>query len=108
MGLRVTALIFLSTYTLSCADYRPAPLRPAEAAHQFAERTLGGPDLCSYLRANLTAALPKCPPTRWDLASLTLAGFFYSPDLEWSQEHNSTSREWQLLRPVSGRIQPSV
>ena len=83
MGLRVVAFIFLCDmlHAVSCATYRSAPLRPAEAAHQFAERTLAGPELCRYVRANLTAALPKCPPTRWDLASLTLAGFFYSPDL---------------------------
>jgi len=81
MGLRVTAFIFFLACTVSCATYRPALLKPAEAAHEFAERTLAGPDLCRYLSANLTAALPTCPPTRWDLASLTLAGFFYSPDL---------------------------
>jgi cobalt-zinc-cadmium efflux system outer membrane protein len=81
MGQRVTAFIFLSSCTLSCATYRPAPLKPAESAHQFAERTLAGRDLCRYLRANLTAALPTCPPTRWDLVSLTLTGFFYNPDL---------------------------
>src|SRR6266849_7440244 len=83
MGLRVVAFIFLWTCSTlcSCATYRPAPLKPAEAAKQFAERTLAVPELCRYLRANLTAALPTCPPTRWDLASLTLAGFFNSPDL---------------------------
>jgi outer membrane protein, heavy metal efflux system len=82
MGPRAVAFIFLWTCTLcSCATYRPAPLKPAEAAKEFAERTLAAPELCRYLRANLTAALPTCPPTRWDLASLTLAGFFYSPDL---------------------------
>jgi hypothetical protein len=83
MGLRVVVFIFLWTCSTlcSCATYRPAPLKPAEAAKQFDERTLAAPQLCGYLRANLTAALPTCPPTRWDLASLTLAGFFYSPDL---------------------------
>lgn len=92
MGLRVTAFIFLSIYTLSCATYRPAPLKPAEAAHQFAERTLAGPDLCRYLRANLTAALPTCPSTRWDLASLTLTGFFYSPDLAVAEAKLNVAR----------------
>jgi len=66
---------------MSCAAYRPAPLRPAEAAHEFAQRTLASPDLCRYLSTNLTTGLSTCPPAQWDLASLTLAGFFYSPDL---------------------------
>jgi len=81
VAVRVTALILVSACTLSCATYRPAPLKPAEAALEFAQRTLASPDLCRYLGANLTAPLPACPPARWDLASLTLAGFFYSPDL---------------------------
>jgi outer membrane protein, heavy metal efflux system len=80
MSPRVPALIFLTVCTLSCATYRPAPLDTAETADAFAARKLAGPDLCSYLRANLTS-LPACPPKRWDLASLTLAAFFYSPDL---------------------------
>jgi outer membrane protein, heavy metal efflux system len=81
-GLRVVAFIFLVICTVSCATYRPAPLEPAETAHQFGSRTLRGADLCQYLHANLNTTLPACPPARWDLATLTLAAFFYSPDLE--------------------------
>ena len=81
MNPRATGLIFLSVLTLSCATYRPAPLKPAATAHEFAARTLAGRDLCRYLRGNLTYPLPACPPASWDLASLTLAAFFYSPDL---------------------------
>ena len=86
IALRVTAfIIFLSAWTLSCATYTPARLEPGEAAHEFAQRTLAGLDLCRYLVANLTIALPACPPAERDLASLTLAGFFYSPDLAVAQ-----------------------
>jgi outer membrane protein, heavy metal efflux system len=81
MRLRIASFIFLSLSIVSCATYRPAPLKPAEAADEFARRTLAGPDLCRYLRANLTIGLTACPPASWDLATLTLAGFFYSPDL---------------------------
>src|SRR6516225_12088924 len=80
MRLRIAAF-FLTAWTASCATYRPGPLKPAEVAREFSQRTLAGPDLCRYLRANLTIGLPACPPARWDLVSLTLAGFFYSPDL---------------------------
>jgi outer membrane protein, heavy metal efflux system len=80
MSARVTAVIFLSVCTLSCATYRPAPLEPAETAHEFAARKLAGRDLCRYLTANLASPLPTCPPARWELPSLTLAAFFYSPD----------------------------
>jgi outer membrane protein, heavy metal efflux system len=92
MSLRILAFIFLSAGTVSCATYRPAPLKPAEAAQQFAERTLVGPDLCRYLSANLTVAPSTCPPARWDLASLTLAGFLYSPDLAVAEAKLNSAR----------------
>jgi outer membrane protein TolC len=34
---------------------------------------------------NLSVIPSACPPAKWDLASLTLAGFFYSPDLAVAQ-----------------------
>jgi cobalt-zinc-cadmium efflux system outer membrane protein len=78
----VRALIFSLMCTLcACATYRPAPLKPAETARQFAERTLANPDLCTYLRSNLSTGASSCPSARWDLPRLTLAAFFYSPDL---------------------------
>jgi cobalt-zinc-cadmium efflux system outer membrane protein len=68
-----------------CSTYRAAPLVPSEAAHEFDQRSLADPALCSYLRANLGDTLPSCPPDRWDLTTLTLAAFFYNPDLAVAQ-----------------------
>jgi outer membrane protein, heavy metal efflux system len=65
----------------ACATYQPAPLKSDEIAHQFAGRTLANPDLCAYLASNLGAAASICPVAQWDLAHLTLAAFFHSPDL---------------------------
>jgi outer membrane protein, heavy metal efflux system len=83
MSLRaVNALILLLTFMFcACATYRPAPLKPAEAAHEFAQRKLSGAELCKYLTANLVGGAFSCPPAQWNLAALTLAGYFYSPDL---------------------------
>ncbi|MGH7781214.1 MAG: TolC family protein [Candidatus Binataceae bacterium] len=93
MGLRAAAFIFFSTCAFcACATYRPAPLKPAEAAQEFAQRTLGTPELCGYLRANLSTASPACPPERWDLAALTLVGFYYSPDLAVAQAKLNVAR----------------
>jgi cobalt-zinc-cadmium efflux system outer membrane protein len=89
----VIAFFFVSVCALSgCATYRPAPLNPSEDAHQFGERTLASPALCTYLKANPSAALSTCPPKRWDLASLTLAGFFYSPDLAVAEARLNVAR----------------
>jgi cobalt-zinc-cadmium efflux system outer membrane protein len=64
-----------------CAAYTKRPLHPAQAAHDFERRTLATAGLCDYLRANADAAFSTCPPRRWNLAALTLAGLYYSPDL---------------------------
>jgi outer membrane protein TolC len=73
--------ILFAGFVCGCAAYTPAPLRPAESAARFAQRTLGKPELCAYLRENPASGLSSCPPGQWNLADLTLAGFFYSPDL---------------------------
>ncbi len=64
-----------------CATYHPEPLEPGKVAQQFESRSLSNAGLCEYLRANLGAKSSARPPREWDLASLTLVGFYYSPDL---------------------------
>ena len=64
-----------------CATYHPEPLDAVKTAQQLDSRSLANPELCRYLGANMGANLPTCPPPQWSLAALTLAGFYYSPDL---------------------------
>ncbi|MGH7905454.1 MAG: TolC family protein [Candidatus Binataceae bacterium] len=40
---------------------------------------MSNPALCRYLKANSGAKFSTCPPQKWNLASLTLAGFYYNP-----------------------------
>lgn len=63
-----------------CAVYHPAPLEPARLLQQFEDRSLSNPGLCAYLKTNLGERLSSCPQ-EWDLATLTLVGFYYSPDI---------------------------
>ncbi len=71
----------LLTCLYGCATYQPEPLEPAKVARQFESRSLSNAGLCEYLNANLAAKFSAHPPREWDLASLTLVGFYYSPDL---------------------------
>jgi outer membrane protein TolC len=73
--------ILFAGFVCGCAAYTPAPLRPAESIARFAQRTLGKPELCAYLRENPASGLSSCPPGQWNLAALTLVGFYYSPEL---------------------------
>jgi cobalt-zinc-cadmium efflux system outer membrane protein len=74
-------LILLMCALCACATYHPAPLKPAEAERRFAQIRIDDPHLCAYLRANLGTGFSTCPPARWNLAELTLVGFYYSPQL---------------------------
>ncbi|MBF6561118.1 MAG: TolC family protein [Candidatus Binataceae bacterium] len=64
-----------------CATYQPEPLNPAGVARQFEHRSLANPGLCAYLNANARAKPYACPPADWNVETLTLAGFYFSPDL---------------------------
>ena len=64
-----------------CASYPPEPLDPASVTYQFEARSLSDPKLCEYLKANLKTKRSSCLPSEWDLATLTLVGFYYSPEL---------------------------
>lgn len=74
-------LVFLVASFCGCGTYHPEPLEPAKVAQQFDSRSMSNPELCQYLDANMGANLPTCPPPEWNLAALTLVGFYYSPDI---------------------------
>jgi outer membrane protein TolC len=102
-----TGFIFLVTSLLcACATYRPAPLKPASTAQRFARRSLADAELCAYLAANLGAGLSSCPPKRWNLAALTLAGFFYNPDLAVAEAKLKVARA--AIVTAGQRPNPSI
>jgi len=63
-----------------CVTYQDRPLSPAKTLDDFESRTLDAEPLATYLRENLKADQP--PPAAWGLPELTLAAFFYSPQLD--------------------------
>jgi outer membrane protein TolC len=74
-------IALLAFVFFGCATYRPEPLEPETVAQQFNIRSLSNPGLCEYLKVNLGTQLSSCPPEKWEIGSLTLVGFYYSPDL---------------------------
>jgi outer membrane protein TolC len=79
LGFCIAGLLAVCVY--GCATYHPEPLEPSKVAQQFDRRLLSNRELCQYLAANIGANLPSCPPPQWNLAALTLVGFYYSPDI---------------------------
>jgi outer membrane protein TolC len=63
-----------------CATYRDRPLSGAKTLGNFESRTLDGQDLQAYLQQTLQ--VQQWPLATWNSAQLTLAAFFYSPELD--------------------------
>ena len=69
-----------------CAHFQPQPLSPAETAAQFQDRRLHNPGLNDFLAQQLGHPPPTWPLKEWDLNSLTLAAFYFHPDLAVARE----------------------
>jgi outer membrane protein TolC len=64
-----------------CAHFQPQPLAPDQSAARFDARRLDDPGLKSFLAQNAGGTPVDWPPAKWDLHSLTLAAFYFHPDL---------------------------
>src|SRR5689334_12909804 len=60
-----------------CSGLESQPLDPARSEADFRARRLDDPGLAAYIRSHL-----KATPGAWNLETLTLAAFYYHPDLD--------------------------
>ncbi len=73
----------LCVFILSgCATYHAEPLSATETLESFQARSLDQPELREFLEANLRSSMKDWPLKKWDFDLLTLAAFFYHPDLD--------------------------
>lgn len=82
---RVLAVLLVMVGGVSgCAryKYRPAPLSPPALAQTLEARSLDGPDLRAWMYRSAGFEAPVWPLQTWDLNALTLAAFYYNPDLD--------------------------
>jgi outer membrane protein TolC len=79
-----------------CVRYQPKPVSPVAAAAAFEQRNLADPGLKLFLQSNLRHELATWPLPVWDVTNLTLAAFYFSPDLD------AARAKWAVAQ--SGRI----
>lgn len=65
-----------------CTIYEEQLLDPDDAANQMEARTLDSAELQSFLVENSGQSRPVWPLPQWNLEDLTLAAFFFHPDLD--------------------------
>jgi outer membrane protein, heavy metal efflux system len=89
-----------------CAVYHPRPIDPEQLENQYRSRTLNDPKLRTFVQAKMGAGLPSWPPKALDLRTLTLIGYYYSPDLEIARAQIAAAEAG--IRAARARINPTL
>ena len=89
-----------------CVHFQPRPLAPEKSAAQLDARRLDTAGLKDFVVAHAGGAIQDWPPAQWNLNSLTLAAFYFHPDLA------VVRAQWQVaaagVTTAGGRPNPTV
>ena len=100
-------VIFLTALALTgCARFVARPLAPEKSAAQLESRRLDDAGLKKFFASNSIPAPTVWPLPKWDLNSLTVAAFYFHPDLAVARA------QWQLaaagVKSAGGRPNPTL
>lgn len=84
------ALVFLAAAGAACVRYEPKPITASDGLAAVEARALDAPALKEYAAASGWSA--AWPPPAWDLDALTIAAFYYHPDLDVARAEAMTAR----------------
>jgi cobalt-zinc-cadmium efflux system outer membrane protein len=91
---KIVGLVIGLTMAATCLRYHPRPVVPAKSMEDFETRRLDATEFRDFLLQNQD--IKEWPPGAWDLKSLTLAAFYYHPDMD------VVRAQWGVAR--AGRI----
>jgi outer membrane protein TolC len=76
--------LFALVLLTGCAPYKyqASPISTSALAHTLQARSLDDPDLRSWMKQAAEYEAPSWPLQTWDLNALTLASFYFNPDLD--------------------------
>jgi outer membrane protein TolC len=105
LGLRLCgcALVALGT---GCATVHvsPAPIAPQQTIAALEARSLDSRNLQAFVEVALGESVAVWPPVEWDLNTLTLAAFFYHPELDVARANWTETRA--AVVTAGGRLNP--
>ena len=93
-GALCVSLGFIGLLAAGCIAYKPKPITAAAVMGDFEARRLDAPDLKDFLQAR--QAEKEWPPKAWDLHPLTLAAFYYNPDLDLARAQWGTAQAGRI------------
>jgi cobalt-zinc-cadmium efflux system outer membrane protein len=89
-----------------CAHFESKPISPSESAISLETRSLTNAEVKIFLEKNLKHDLTDWPAITWDLNALTLAAFYYHPDLAIARA------QWQVaqagIKTAGGHPNPTL
>lgn len=89
-----------------CATYHAEPIEPIRLTQSFEARTLHDPDLQRYVTSHLDSDAGAWSPDAWDFTTLTLAAFYFSPELDVARAKRDTSQA--AMQTAAQRPNPSL
>lgn len=105
-GFRGLVVIVGCIWLCSCTSFNPVPVSPAVTMRAFEARTLDNPELQDYVASHLDTGQASAPVRTWNLQTLTLAAFYFSPDLDLARAKNATADAG--IQTASQRANPSL
>jgi outer membrane protein TolC len=90
-------LLFIAiAMPLGCARFHDRPLDPGKKLSSFESRKMDSPELRVFIETALKHKINPWPPTSWDPEMLTLAAFYYSPDLDVARAKWETAKAGEI------------
>jgi outer membrane protein, heavy metal efflux system len=101
-------LLLVPALVTGCARYKyhAAPISPAALAQGLYARSLDDPDLQSWMKQSAGYQALAWPLQTWDLNSLTLAAFYFNPDLDVARANAAAATA--AIQTAAMKPNPSV
>lgn len=90
--LMILAVGFALVSLSACSSFTDKPISAEVNAGQLQTRSLSDLGLAAFLQRNIAARAGKQPPTRWGADDLTMAAFYYNPDLDIARAQLAAAR----------------
>jgi outer membrane protein TolC len=104
--MRFVLFLFFASLLSGCAHYKAKPISPSENADRLEQRSLEDPGLKTFVETNLHREFVNWPVASWDMEMLTLAAYYYHPDLEIARA------QWHVaqasIKTAGGRPNPTL
>jgi cobalt-zinc-cadmium efflux system outer membrane protein len=103
---RILLLVLSIVLASGCATFHAKPISPVQTAVAFEARSLKDPGLKKFLETNLSHEIVPWPPKKWNLTMLTLAAFYYHPDLDIARDRWGVAKAGMVT--AAGRPNPTI